>query len=78
MPTPTPPRPLPKFPETRPGTVWRKPAPKPSIPQFRVWLSVLKFHVGINPTTNDDDCSTTLLVWDGEMSPLAECNDISW
>ncbi|XP_044012328.1 uncharacterized protein LOC122855201 isoform X2 [Aphidius gifuensis] len=77
MPTPTPPRPLPKFPETRPGTVWRKPAPKPSIPQFRVWLSILKFHIGNNPTTNDDDCSTTLLVWDGEMAPLAECNDIS-
>ncbi|KAK0171076.1 hypothetical protein PV328_008838 [Microctonus aethiopoides] len=77
MPSPTPPRPLPKFPETRPGTVWRKPAPKPQQSQFRVWLSVLKFHVGINPTTNDDDCSTTLFVWDGDMMPLSECNDIS-
>ncbi|XP_034934803.1 uncharacterized protein [Chelonus insularis] len=77
IPSPTPPRPLPKFPETRPGTVWRKPPPKPPQPQFRVWLSVLKFHVGSNPTTNDDDCSSTLFVWDGDMMPLSECNDIS-
>ncbi|XP_063975987.1 uncharacterized protein LOC135161918 [Diachasmimorpha longicaudata] len=77
MPSPTPPRPLPKFPETRPGTVWRKPAPKPAQPQFRIWMSILKFHVGNIPTTNDDDCSTTMLVWDGDIFPLSECNDIS-
>lgn len=78
MPSPTPPRPLPKFPEQRPGTVWRKPAPKPAQPQFRVWLSVLKFHVGTTSTSNDDECGTTLLVWDGDMLPLTDCNDISW
>ncbi|XP_043269462.1 uncharacterized protein [Venturia canescens] len=78
IPSPTPPRPLPKFPEQRPGTVWRKPAPKPSQPQFRVWLSVLKFHVGTSASSNnDDECGTTLLVWDGDMMPLTECNDIS-
>ncbi|XP_008558829.1 uncharacterized protein LOC103579250 [Microplitis demolitor] len=84
VPSPTPPRPLPKFPETRPGTVWRKPPPKPPQPQFRVWLSILKFHIGTNPTVvpsqnaaSDDDCNTTLFVWDGEMMPLSDCNDIS-
>ncbi|XP_048507374.1 uncharacterized protein LOC105683642 isoform X2 [Athalia rosae] len=78
QPTPTPPRPLPKFPEQRPGTVWRKPAPRPPQPQFRVWLSVLKFHVGstINPTVNEEECATSLMIWDGQMRPLTECNDI--
>ncbi|KAM0732709.1 hypothetical protein ACS0PU_000870 [Formica fusca] len=75
-PSPTAPRPLPKFPEQRPGTVWRRPAPRPPQPQFRVWLSILKFHVGTNPSTTDEDCSTTLMVWDGEMMPLSECNDV--
>ncbi|KAK2587829.1 hypothetical protein KPH14_003929 [Odynerus spinipes] len=76
LPSPTPPRPLPKFPEQRPGTVWRRPAPAPPQPQFRVWLSILKFHVGITSTTGtDEDCSTTLMVWDGEMMPLGECNE---
>ncbi|KAI4504001.1 hypothetical protein M0802_000472 [Mischocyttarus mexicanus] len=76
LPSPTPPRPLPKFPEQRPGTVWRRPAPAPPQPQFRVWLSILKFHVGITASTGtDEDCSTTLMVWDGEMMPLGECNE---
>ncbi|XP_051171873.1 uncharacterized protein LOC127288453 [Leptopilina boulardi] len=76
-PTQAPPRPLPKFPEQRPGTVWRRPPPRLAQPQFRVWLSILKFHVDMNPTTTDEDCSTSLKVWDGEMMPLTECNDIS-
>ncbi|XP_035718354.1 uncharacterized protein LOC118440021 isoform X1 [Vespa mandarinia] len=76
LPSPTPPRPLPKFPEQRPGTVWRRPAPVPPQPQFRVWLSILKFHVGITASAGtDEDCSTTLMVWDGEMMPLGECNE---
>ncbi|KAL6443013.1 hypothetical protein ACFW04_002778 [Cataglyphis niger] len=75
-PSPAPPRPLPKFPEQRPGTVWRRPAPRPPQPQFRVWLSILKFHVGTSLSTTDEDCSTTLMVWDGEMMPLSECNDV--
>ncbi|KAL2712623.1 hypothetical protein V1478_018146, partial [Vespula squamosa] len=76
LPSPTPPRPLPKFPEQRPGTVWRRPAPIPPQPQFRVWLSILKFHVGITASAGtDEDCSTTLMVWDGEMMPLGECNE---
>lgn len=78
MPSPTPPRPLPKFPEQRPGTVWRRPAPRPQQPQFRVWLSILKFHVGTSLSSTDEDCSTTLMVWDGEMMPLSECNDLAW
>lgn len=77
-PSPTPPRPLPKFPEQRPGTVWRRPAPRPPQPQFRVWLSILKFHVGTSLSSTDEDCSTTLIVWDGEMMPLSECNDVIW
>ncbi|XP_036139984.1 uncharacterized protein LOC118644124 [Monomorium pharaonis] len=77
LPSPTPPRPLPKFPEQRPGTVWRRPAPKPPQPQFRVWLSILKFHVGTGLSSTDEDCSTTLMVWDGEMMPLSECNDVA-
>ncbi|XP_023290102.1 uncharacterized protein LOC105700757 [Orussus abietinus] len=77
LPSPTPPRPLPKFPEQRPGTVWRRPAPRPVQPQFRVWLSVLKFHVASSPTNLDDECSTTLMIWDGEMRPLNECNDVA-
>lgn len=77
LPSPTPPRPLPKFPEQRPGTVWRRPAPRPPQPQFRVWLSILKFHVGTSLSTTDEDCSTTLMVWDGEMMPLSECNDVA-
>ncbi|KZC14511.1 hypothetical protein WN55_06972, partial [Dufourea novaeangliae] len=77
LPSPTPPRPLPKFPEQRPGTVWRRPAPRPAQPQFRVWLSILKFHVGTSLSSTDGDCSTTLMVWDGEMMPLAECNDLA-
>ncbi|XP_046475908.1 uncharacterized protein [Neodiprion pinetum] len=78
QPSPTPPRPLPKFPEQRPGTVWRKPAPRIPEPQFRVWLSVLKFHVGstINPTVSEEECATTLMIWDGQMRPMTECNDI--
>ena len=72
------PRPLPKFPEQRPGTVWRRPPPILTEPQFRVWLSILKFHVDMNPTATDEYCSTSLKVWDGEMKPLTECNDISW
>lgn len=75
LPSPTPPRPLPKFPEQRPGTVWRRPAPRAPQPQFRVWLSILKFHVGTSLSTGDEDCSTTLMVWDGEMMPLSECYD---
>lgn len=78
LPSPTPPRPLPKFPEQRPGTVWRRPAPRPPQPQFRVWLSILKFHVGTSLSSTDEDCSTTLMVWDGEMMPLSECNDVVW
>lgn len=78
LPSPTPPRPLPKFPEQRPGTVWRRPAPRPPQPQFRVWLSILKFHVGTSLSTTDEDCSTTLMVWDGELMPLSECNDVIW
>ncbi|TGZ51593.1 Uncharacterized protein DBV15_11054 [Temnothorax longispinosus] len=61
LPSPTPPRPLPKFPEQRPGTVWRRPAPRPPQPQFRVWLSILKFHVGTGLSSTDEDCSTTLM-----------------
>ncbi|CAL7941517.1 unnamed protein product [Xylocopa violacea] len=76
LPSPTPPRPLPKFPEPRPGTVWRRPAPRPQQPQFRVWLSILKFHVGTSLSSGDEDCSTTLMVWDGEMMPLSECYDL--
>lgn len=78
LPSPTPPRPLPKFPEQRPGTVWRRPAPRAPQPQFRVWLSILKFHVGTSLSTGDEDCSTTLMVWDGEMMPLSECYDPTW
>ncbi|KAG7198767.1 hypothetical protein KM043_001754 [Ampulex compressa] len=79
LPSPTPPRPLPKFPEQKPGTSWRRPAPRPppAQPQFRVWLSILKFHVGTSLSSTEEDCSTTLMVWDGEMMPLSECNDLS-
>ncbi|XP_024945485.1 uncharacterized protein LOC107272534 isoform X2 [Cephus cinctus] len=77
LPSPTPPRPLPKFPEQRPGTVWRRPTPRAPQPQFRVWLSVLKFHVGMSPTSGEEECATALMIWDGEMRPLTECNDIS-
>ncbi|XP_016842459.1 uncharacterized protein LOC100122993 [Nasonia vitripennis] len=79
FPTPTSPRPIPKFP-TKADIKWGRQQPVLPQPQFRVWLSILKFHVGAYPSpAADDECSTTLKVWDGEMMPLAaaECNDIS-
>ncbi|KAJ8683346.1 hypothetical protein QAD02_019138 [Eretmocerus hayati] len=77
---PTSPHPIPKFP-TKAEMKWGRQQPVTAQPQFRVWLSVLKFHVGANSATaTDDECSTTLRLWDGEMMPLAlstECNDVS-
>ncbi|XP_023245577.1 uncharacterized protein LOC106637106 [Copidosoma floridanum] len=77
FPTPTSPRPIPKFP-TKADMKWGRNQPVIPQPQFRVWLSVLKFHVGMSSTI-PDECSTNLKIWDGEMMPLsaAECNDVS-
>lgn len=81
LPSPTLPRPLPKFPESRPGMVWRKPVAKPPEPEFRIWLSILKFHVGTGnsgTSGSTEDCTTSLKIWDGDLMSLTECNDISW
>ncbi|XP_058797268.1 uncharacterized protein LOC131667689 [Phymastichus coffea] len=77
-PSPMSPRPIPKFP-TKADIKWGRQQPPTIQPQFRVWLSVLKFHVGSNSAVTDDDCSTSLKIWDGEMMPLsaADCNDVS-
>ncbi|XP_011496881.1 PREDICTED: uncharacterized protein LOC105361406 [Ceratosolen solmsi marchali] len=77
FPTPTSPRPIPKFP-TKADIKWGRQKPVMPQPQFRVWLSILKFHVSTTPANTDDECSTTLKIWDGEMMPLSatECNDV--
>lgn len=78
LPNPTPQRPLPKFPVQSRNSDWRKSPPKRPQPEFRVWLSVLKFHVEGAQLMNEDECSTVLKVWDGDVMPLSDCNDISW
>uniref|UniRef100_A0ABD2X352 CUB domain-containing protein n=1 Tax=Trichogramma kaykai TaxID=54128 RepID=A0ABD2X352_9HYME len=79
FPSPTSPRPIPKFP-TKADIKWGRQQPLQPTPQFRVWLSVLKFHVAnsLAPAA-DDECSTSLKIWDGDMMPLTtgECNDIA-
>ena len=79
FPRPTSPRPIPKFP-TKADIKWGRQQPLVPQPQFRVWLSVLKFHVGNSPAAGSDECSTSVKIWDGETMPLytSECNDVAW
>nr|XP_018896496.1 PREDICTED: uncharacterized protein LOC109030132 [Bemisia tabaci] len=54
------------------------------VSRFKVWLSVLKFHLtspGPHPTTHATqqplvDCSARLQIWDGNVQSSPSCNDI--
>ena len=53
----------------------RQTTPPPS--RYRVWLSVLKFHVSPPLIKTDEICSTHLEVWDGYFKEPS-CNDVFW
>ncbi|XP_026678920.1 uncharacterized protein LOC113467125 [Diaphorina citri] len=52
--------------------------------RYRVWLSVLKYHVApsskVSPTetsnTGPPDCSTRLQIWDGNIRAFPACTDV--
>lgn len=49
--------------------------------RYRVWLSVVKFHVSAmrNPTKLDQEvCNSYLNVWDGQIWSATNCNDVFW
>ncbi|XP_068086166.1 uncharacterized protein [Anabrus simplex] len=54
------------------------PAAKPP-PRYRVWLSILKFHVSSTITPQlqeEEECASQLRVWDGALALPDKCNDI--
>ncbi|XP_039292120.1 uncharacterized protein LOC111044919 [Nilaparvata lugens] len=42
--------------------------------RYRVWLAVLKYHVGA--TSEEQPCATRLQIWDGNVKAAPACNDI--
>ena len=60
---------------------WRRELPPP---RYRVWLSILKFHVSstIDPQLQEEEeCASQLKVWDGVLRAnhdQSRCNDIFW
>jgi hypothetical protein len=59
---------------------WGRPYPPP---RFRVWLSVLKFHVTsvlgeLQPVVEEEICASYLNVWDGPLRISPGCSDIFW
>ncbi|CAH1403619.1 unnamed protein product [Nezara viridula] len=64
-----------------PGTT-APPKQHPRPPRYRVWLSILKYHVGLSPNEEmqpqysekkDVDCSTSLNIWDGTIKTAPAC-----
>ncbi|KAL1140628.1 hypothetical protein AAG570_000558, partial [Ranatra chinensis] len=55
------------------------PRPQARPPRYRVWLSVLNYHVAslISPTLPEDtDCNTSLKIWDGTIKSTSLCNHV--
>lgn len=49
--------------------------------RYRVWLSVVKFHVSASRSTTKLDqevCNSYLNVWDGQIWGATNCNDVFW
>ncbi|XP_066901496.1 uncharacterized protein, partial [Halyomorpha halys] len=64
-----------------PGTT-APPKQHPRPPRYRVWLSILKYHVGLSPNEEmqpqysekkEVDCSTSLNIWDGTIKTAPAC-----
>ena len=57
---------------------------QPAPPRYKVWLSILKFHVSstIDPQLQEEEeCASQLKVWDGALKDTqgsTKCNDIFW
>lgn len=72
--SPGPLRPLAPYPWRRSGFTYPP-------PRFRVWMSVLKFHVtsAIGPQLPEEEiCASHLNVWDGPLRIAPGCSDIFW
>lgn len=74
------PSPVPLSPRYSDG-FWRHRAIVFPPPRYRVWLSVVKFHVaGTNDLQKLDQeiCRSFLNVWDGQQWTGTNCNDLFW